>query len=477
MQLVTESLILAALGGITGVAIAQWGGAIMRTQLLAEKTSPSVLTDSRVLIFVGILSAAAGLLTGLAPAFQAGRTDVAASLKSGSREGTMHRSRLRAGLLVAQAALSVVLLVGAGLFLRSLINVKTIRLGYDADRVLWVTLNARGATLDTTQRLALRRDLLAAAKRIPEVEHASRALTVPFWSTWNVDLYVAGIDSVNKLGDFSLQASTPEFFETMGTRILRGRGISAEDRANAPPVIVVGEAMAKTIWPNQDAIGKCIKVNADTMPCSTVVGIAEDVRRGNLTKPDLHYYLSIDQFRPYEGGIFVRTRGPADRQTERVRRELQRIMPGASYVSVLPVSKIIGGETRSWKLGATMFAVFGALALVLAAIGLYSVIAYTVTQRTHEMGVRVALGAQAGDVIGLIVREGLRVVIPGVALGAVIALAGGKWIAPLLFQVTPTDPPVMVSVIVTLVAVAVLASWLPATRASRVDPNQALRSD
>ena len=476
MQLVIESLVLATLGGFTGVAIAQWGGTIMRTQLLAETATPAVATDSRVLLFVGLLSAFAGLLTGLAPAIQAGRTDVSAALKSGSREGTIHRSRLRFGLLVAQAALSVVLLVGAGLFLKSLVNVKNIRLGYDADRLLWVTLNSRGAKLDSAQQVSLRRDLVAAAKRMPEVEHASRAMTVPFWSTWNGNLYVTGIDSVNKLGEFSLQASTAEFFETMGTRILRGRGIRDEDRANAPLVIVVGEAMAKTIWPNQDAIGKCIRVDADTVPCSTVVGIAEDVRRGNLTKPDLHYYLSIDQF-GRAGGLFVRTRGAADKQTERVRRELQRLMPGASYVSVLPVSKILGTETRSWKLGATMFAVFGALALVLAAVGLYSVIAYTVTQRTHEMGVRVALGARRGDVNQLIVREGLRVVLPGVALGAVFALVGGKWVGPLLFQVAPDDPSILMSVIATIVVVAVAASWVPAMRASRVDPIEALRAD
>jgi ABC-type antimicrobial peptide transport system permease subunit len=152
-------------------------------------------------------------------------------------------------------------------------------------------------------------------------------------------------------------------------------------------------------------------------------------------------------------------------------------MPGVSYVSVLPVSKIIGTETRSWKLGATMFAAFGALALVLAAIGLYSVIAYTVTQRTHEMGVRVALGAEARDVIRLIVREGLIIVLPGIVLGGAIALLAGKWIAPLLFDVSPKDPSVLVSVVATLVVVAVVASWVPATRASRVDPNEALRAD
>src|SRR4029079_13534300 len=177
------------------------------------------------------------------------------------------------------------------------------------------------------------------------------------------------------------------------------------------------------------------------------------------------------------GGLFVRTSGAAAARADQVRRELQKLMPGVSYVTVTPMSTIIAPEIRSWKIGAIMFAVFGSLALVLAAIGLYSVIAYNVTQRTHEMGVRVALGAQARDVIRLIVREGLKVVIPGVVLGAVISLFAGKWVAPLLFNVSPKDPPVMIAVVVTLISVAIMASWFPAQRASRVDPNEALRSD
>ena len=187
--------------------------------------------------------------------------------------------------------------------------------------------------------------------------------------------------------------------------------------------------------------------------------------------------MPMPQFRPTEGGVFVRTRGPGAKAAEGIRRTLQSVMPGASYVTVTPMSTIIAPQIRSWKMGATMFAVFGGLALVLAAIGLYSVIAYNVTQRTHEMGVRVALGAQGRDVISLIVREGLKVVIPGVVLGAVISLFAGKWVAPLLFNVSPKDPPVMIAVIVTLIVVAIMASWVPAQRASRVDPNEALRSD
>jgi predicted permease len=274
-----------------------------------------------------------------------------------------------------------------------------------------------------------------------------------------------------------LQAGSPEILATMGTRIIRGRGLTAADRAGAPHVAVINETMAKTFWPGQDPIGKTMRVRSDTAPPTTIVGIAEDVRRGSLTEPEAHYYLPIDQFRFSDDGMFVRTAGDAADYAEAVRRSLQAMMPGVSYVTVTPMTKIMAYTTRSWRLGATMFAVFGALALLLAAIGLYSVIAYNVTQRTHEMGVRVALGAQARDVIRLIVREGLAIVIPGVALGMVVALVASRWLAPLLFNVSPKDPAVVSVVLATLVAVAVAASWIPATRAARVDPTEALRAD
>ncbi len=478
MQLLTESLMLAVLGGAAGLAIAQWGGGILRRALLNQaSTGPTAFSDPRLLLFAAALSGGAGLLTGLAPIVQLGREDVATSLKTGSREGTVQRSRLRSGLLIAQAALSVVLLVGAGLFLRSMINVKNIPFGYDPDRLLWVELNWRATTVDSIQEIQKRQQLAERAKTIPGVERASRALTVPFYMTWQLSLFVPGIDSVSKLGNFNMQGASPEFFQTMGTRILKGRGITAEDRATSPLVAVVSEAMAKKLWPNEDPIGKRMRVNKDTAAWTTVVGVAQDVRRGSLTEPDLHYYLAIDQFRPNDGGVFIRTTGPASTYTDQVRRSLQELMPGASYVTVTPMSTIMAGNTRSWKLGATMFTVFGALALVLAAIGLYSVIAYNVTQRTHEMGVRVALGAQAGDVVRLIVREGLTIVLPGIVLGGVIAIVAGKWVAPLLFEVSPKDPSVLASVVATLIVVAVVASWVPATRASRVDPNEALRAD
>ena len=478
MQLITESLLLAALGGVAGLAVAQVGGGVMQRALLDSSLTVSpAFTDSRLLAVVAALAALAGLLTGIAPVLQTRRHDVSAVLKAGAREGTVQRSRVRAGLLIGQAALSVVLLVGAGLFLRSLVNVKNVRMGYDADRLLYVSVNSRGVKSDSVHDVALRQALLDRSKRVPGIDNAALALTVPFWSTWDLELFVAGIDSVAKLGEFTLQAASPEFFATMGTRIISGRGISAEDREHAPRVMVVSKSMADKLWPAENAIGKCVRISADTMPCTTVVGVAEDVRRQKIGETETHYYLPAEQFRPSLGGLFARTHGAAPASADDLRRALQALMPGAAYVTVTPMSTIIEPSIRAWRVGAIMFAIFGMLALVLAAIGLYSVIAYNVTQRTYEMGVRVALGAQARDVITLIVREGLTIVIPGVVLGGAIALGAGKWVAPLLFNVSPKDPVVLAAVVTTLVAVAVAASWIPARRAAGVDANEALRAD
>src|SRR5439155_26374047 len=207
-------------------------------------------------------------------------------------------------------------------------------------------------------------------------------------------------------------------------------------------------------------------------------GVAENISEQSLRHDSAYfYYMLATQLNPTQGGLFVRVRGDAARAKEAVRRRLQREMPGASYVTLTPFSDIIGGQARSWHLGATMFVAFGVLALVLAAIGLYSVIAYNVAQRMHELGVRVALGAQAADVVRLVVTDGLRLVAIGVGIGAVAAFWAGKRVKPLLFDVSPRDPAVFALVALTLLAVAVAASWVPALRASRVDPNVALRSE
>ena len=479
-QLLTESILLALLGGAFGVLVANWGGAVLRTQFLPQGERMSVLTDERTLWFAVAAALFVGILTGLAPALHAGGGDLTTSLKAGSREGTMQRSRTRTALLVLQGALSVVLLVGAGLFVRSLANVNGLRIGYDVDRLLWVSVNERAEQLDSVAKVALRERLAAAARTLPGVENASRAVTVPYWMSWNENIIVPGRDTawLNSLGGINIQGAAPEYLATIGSRLLRGRFIEPGDTRDSPRVMVVSEAMARTIWPNEDAIGKCVHIGADTMPCTEVVGIAENVRAADLTSDkQLYYYRPITQADWNGGGLFVRTRGEASREIEPVRRSLQALMPGSAYVSVTPMSQIFGPNIQSWKLGATMFVAFGGLALLLAAIGLYSVIAYNVVQRTHELGVRVAFGAQVPDVVRLILREGLQLTVLGIVIGAGIALVAGRWVAPLLFEVNPTDPLVFTGVAATLLLVATLACMIPAMRAARVDPNVALRSD
>jgi putative ABC transport system permease protein len=345
--------------------------------------------------------------------------------------------------------------------------------------VLYTEVKMRGLALDSVQSTELRRRLMERAMSLPFVESAARTVTVPFWSSITQDLHVAGIDSVDRLGDFYYHAVSNDYFRTMRTPLVRGRLFSDADARNAPLVMVVSESMARKLWPGRDALGQCVRVGSDSVPCTQVVGIVRDIKRQSLTNDTgLQYYLPINQLElDIGGGLFVRARADAAQYSESIRREMQKVMPGASYVTMTPLDDLLGGQMRSWTLGATMFTVFGVLALLVAGVGLYSVIAYNVAQRTMELGVRAALGAQSSDVIRLVVGEGLRVSLLGIAIGTIAAFGAARFIGPLLFSVSPKDPLVFGGVAVTLVSVAVIASLAPAWRASRVDPSVALRSD
>jgi predicted permease len=480
LQAMTESIVLSLLGAAAALVIAQWAGVAIRT-LLVTTPDPSsfVFTDPRTVGLTIVLAAAAGTLVGFVTAISAGRRDLSQALRGGVRGGVTERARLRAGLLITQAALSVALLIGAAVFVRSLGAVKSMRIGYDADRVLLVSrIIQRDALNDSTQRL-LRSRLLDAARALPDVESAAWVSSAPFVSTSSTRLYVAGIDSVDALGSFSYQATTADYFRTMGTRMLRGRPILAEDRAGAPNVAVVSESMARTLWPGQDALGKCFRMREATAPCMTVVGIAEDMVQRDLAGTQrLHYYVSIDQYtRTWGNGLVLRVRGHPAAKAERIRKSLQALMPGTSYVIAQPLSDIVADAQRSWRLGATMFVAFGFLALVVAAVGLYGVVGYDVAQRTHELGVRVALGAQRADVIGMVVTQGARFAVAGAVAGVGLALLSARWLQPLLFRQSATDPWVFGGVSAAMIVVALGASLIPAIRASRVDPITALRTE
>ena len=483
-QLLMESLLIAALGGLAGLAAAQWGGQAIRALFLRAEDAGAVVTDARTLFFAGLVTLVVALITGLVPVVHALREDLAGSLKAGAREGTYRRSRLRTGLLLFQGALSVVLLVGAGLFVRSLWNVRSLRMGYDVDRIVYVEGNLRGVRLTSqADTSALNRRLLAAALATRGVRSASLTIGVPFWSFEGRGApHVPGVDSLGKLGQFFLQAGSPSFFETVGTRIVRGRGFTESDRANAPPIVIVSQSMADAIWKGRDAIGQQMRVGSDTAPMLTVVGIAENIRARRMrSEEELWYYLPIDQyeaqFGPAYQSLFARVDGRPEDYVESLRRRMQREMPGVGYVTAMPFRQLVAPRQRSWEFGATMFVAFGALALVLAAIGLYSVIAYAVAQRTHELGVRIALGAGVRDVLRMVLAQGVTFAIAGIAIGSGIALWAGRFVEPLLFSQSARDPWVYLAVAGVLLVVGIVATLRPALRATRVDPTVALRAE
>ncbi len=482
-QLLTEMAVLAVFGTLAGLLGARLAAGTFQRMLVASADDWSVVSDARTFVFAVALTVATAILAGILPALDAGRGDLAESLKAGAREDGYRQSRSRSMLLVTQTALSVVLLVGAGLFVRSLQAVRALRLGYDVDRIAYVEGSMRGVKLPPERQLALANDLLQTARTAPGVDDATLVVSVPFYSSEGRSLFVAGIDSVRKLGRFALQAGSTDYFATAGTRILRGRGFSADDRASAPRIAVVSEAMAKVLWRNQDALGKCFRISSDTMPCTTVVGIAENITSRELrsAEGDFTYYLPMAQytasFNPPMLAMFVRVRGRPSEVSGALRSQLQPLMPPPAVLRTLPLQQIIDPEMRAWTSGATMFLAFGTLALALAGVGLYAVMAFAVAQRTREIGVRIALGAESGDVLRLVVGEGVRVTIAGVVVGVVLATAGAGRIGGLLFHESPRDPAVYLAVAGTLLVVGFLASAIPAGRAARVDPNVALRDE
>ncbi|AHG93090.1 permease (plasmid) [Gemmatirosa kalamazoonensis] len=482
-QLLTESALLAVLGGVLGLAVARWGGALVRTALLPDVDWSQGVVSARVLLLAVGATAVTALLIGLAPVLHLASSGAVAGLRTGVREGGGRQARLRGALLVAQAALSVVLLVGAGLFVRSLDRIGALDFGYDTERLLLVDPSFP-EDLPMTARLAAYDRLLERLRHTPGVERAALATTSPFWSAAAGDLAIPGFDSLAALRDQfpHWNAVSDDYFETMGTHIVRGRALAATDVRGAPRVALVNEAMARRIWKGADPIGRCLKIGGDTVPCSEIVGVVRNTIEMQLREtPVLQYFYPLAQGSSGNSmrALVART-APGVRPASLVstlRRALRPVAPEARYVEVLPFTDRVDPQVRPWRLGATMFTAFGALALLIAAVGLYSVMAYGVAQRLHEMGLRMALGARAADVVRLLLRQAMGVVGLGLVAGGVAALAAGHWVAPLLFDVSPRDPLVFGAVAAVLAGTALAATAVPARRATRANPSDALRSE
>ena len=474
-QLLTESVVLALAGGLAAVLVTLWAGPLIRTLLLPNIPALAAV-DTRVLLFTGGVAIVTGLLAGLAPVWQLRRRDLTPALKTGSGEGRYQRSRLRTVLLVGQVALTVVLLVGAGLFARSLRNVRGQNLGFDPDHTLLATIDLRAAGFDIRQINQLHLRMLDRLQGLPGVVTAAATVGHPFgWST-GCSISVPGRDSIPRLtsGGPYCQRVTPGYFEAMGTP-LRGRTFSAADRD--APVAIVNETMARLLWPGENALGKCFVDSSER--CLEIVGIAPDARRFSAVEdPSLIFYVPFtDDAQNFLTALVLRVQGPPELAVAPVRRAIQETGANLPYARVTPLADLVAPSIRPWRLGSTMFGAFALLALVLSAVGLYGVLAYTAAQRTHEIGVRVAMGAQRSDVMRLMVHQGVAIAALGATVGALAALAAGRVISALLYGVTPRDPLVLLAAVLVPVVVAAVASYLPARRASRVDPVVALRTE
>jgi predicted permease len=479
-QLALDSVLLAILGGAAAVAMAYVGGEISRRGLVKFGLGDASLVDGRLLVFTAIISLFAGLATGLVPALQTTRLELTNWLRSGVRESGGRLSRARLGLLVLQASLTVILLAGTGMFLVSLHRVENVRLGLEPDQVYRASIVTAGRVYTAAERRAMYEQLLRAATGTPGVASASLATSMIFETSSGREVFLPGRDSVpiTRAGGPYINTVGPDFFKTLGARIIVGRSFNDDDRAKSAPVVIVNQTAAQLWWPGTSAIGKCMKIDADTMPCAEVVGIAENAKRFGIVEDDaVQFYAPLEQL-PSEGVpnvLYVRpVRSSATFQAQ-LQRRLQSAAPALPYVSVELLSDLIAPRMQSWKMGAIMFGIFGALAVVLASVGLYGVLAYDVAQRQQELGVRLALGASRGNVARIVLRRSAAVVVTGAVIGLAITLLGGRIVRPMLFETSPYDPLILGSVFVVVAVVSLLATLLPTARATRVDPAFALR--
>lgn len=478
-MLLTESVVLAALGGVAALLVAWWGTSIMHGSLLANLQLTGSAIDARMIAYGAAIALGTGLLTGIVPALQSSRPDLISTLRAGGQPvGT--QGRARTVLLVTQSALALVLLVGTGLFVRSVQRIDALPLGLDTDRVIVAQLNTTGQDIDDARMNTLYEQLRQAVDAAPDVEHASLTLSLPFGATTAAPIFVPGIDSVplTSEGGPYVNAVSPGYFEALGTRVVKGRGFTVDDRRGSPPVVILNETAARLWFRGDDPVGKCIRVAEETGPCATIVGVVANSRRRSIVEGEfVHVFMALDQAEwANPRTVVARVRGNADVAARQVQSAVQA-SSNLPYVRVVPLTDRLTAQTRSWRLGAMMFGVFGLLSIVIAAIGLYGVLAFDVGQRMREIGVRLALGGSPSTIALSIVRRGLTLAGIGCLIGLTVTFVVGRRIEPLLFQTSPLEPLVYGVALAVILVTAMLASWLPARRAGRVDPLVALRSD
>ena len=483
-QLITESAVLALIAGAAGLLLAKWGSDLLVA--LAPGNIPRLAEtgiDAPVLLFTLGLSAAASLLFGLAPALQISRLDLNETLKQGAARAVVGggAGRLRAVFTVLEVALAVVLLSGAGLLIRSFAALQNVTLGFHPEHVLVMETSVPSAGLQSARRAtAFYKDLIADLATLPGVSAVGATRTPPGQvSSW-------GGYFVDHIGSFKttmpqavMSVMSPGALATLGIPLKRGRDFSAADTFDAPFTAIVNESLARKAFPGQDPLGRMIYCGLDSMKPMRIVGVAGDVRQfGPATAPWPEIIMPYEQHPQPSTALSVLVRTAARQNT--LWTAIQRLVRRHSAevpVKFTSMSDLLAGNTAAPRFRTLLLALFAGLAVVLAMAGVYGVVAYAVGQRASEIGLRMALGATAGDVLRLVLRQSMALTAAGMAIGLVAAAAATRLLASMLFEVKPTDPATYLGVAVLLGAVSMAASYIPARRASRVDPLSALRQE
>jgi putative ABC transport system permease protein len=479
-QLLTEGALLFVLGGGAGVLLAIWLTTALSAVPWPVPVQLDLAIDGRVLAFALLLALATGLGFGLVPALQATGAGVLPMLRVGSGSVGPSRSRLRGTLVVLQIALSILLLVGAGLFLRALQRAWSIDPGFDPDGVMVATLDLSLHGYEGTASERFLQQLLERARAVPGVEAASLATSTPFGArAGGLAITPEGVELPPGppfiFASFNFIA--PEYFRTLHIPLLHGRALD-EGHGRGERVAVINRAMAETFWPGQDAIGKILDGGENPL---RVVGVVGDVRAEALdAEPQPMMYLPLfggDSHGAMEVVLHLRTGSNPAAALAALRAEVRSMDPSLPPLAFSPLNELIGMSLLPQRIGALLVGGFGLFGLLLVALGLYGVLAYSAARRTREVGLRIALGARRGEVVRLILREGASITGLGLALGLLAAAAGTRMLSGLLYGVNPLDPATYAAVAALLATVALLAGYLPARRAARVDPTVALRAE
>jgi predicted permease len=493
-QLLTESFLLAALAAAAGIALAAWG-----VTALTAAAPPGVprldqaAMDPVVLAFTGLAAIVSAVIFGLAPAFRAARTDVQGILKEGGRgTGGTVRDRLRTAVIVGELALALVLLVGAGLLIRSAIALERVSPGFDPSHVLAARLALPASDYKEPERVLQAFELVAAtAASLPGVRSAALTSQVPMGAGGNGNgLIPEGVAfEARNAVQGRLRIITPGYFDTMGILIVRGRALTAQDRRGSPKVMIVSQSLAQALFKGEDPTGRrvgCCEHGPDnkTPDYKTIVGVAADTRwRGPAEPPSPEFYLPAAQIPPeawewIQRTLYVTVRTTADPSStiNPLRSALAPIVPGVPLFDARTMEQRIGASLQTARFNTLLLTILGGLGVVLAVVGIYGVVAYFVTRRTRELGVRMALGATRRDVIALVVRQAAWPVALGITVGLMASLATTRLLTTQLFGVAPADPITFAVVAVVLAFVALAASFIPALRAAAADPTDALRS-